>query len=217
MNSLPSMMHESWQPFLQSVFDNDYSLSLLQKNILPNCVHYPQKKNIFNVFSMPIYDIKVVILGQDPYPQEGQAIGYAFAISDDTRKPVSFRNIEKEVGHELPNTLHTWVQQGVFLLNTALTVHAAKAGSHIEYWKPFTQKVVQAISNQGVIWLLWGQKAQEYEKIILTTNHDGNFILKAPHPAAEAYTGGKAGFFGCNHFNEANEILVKQTKQIINW
>ena len=87
MEQLPSVIHPSWHPFLERVFDNDFTLQLLKNKILPNCTYYPHPSNIFRVFSMPINDIKVVILGQDPYPNDGQAIGYAFAVDEKVRKP----------------------------------------------------------------------------------------------------------------------------------
>lgn len=218
MEKLPSIIHETWHPFLQPIFDDDFSLKILKNHILPNCEFYPEAQNIFRVFSMPLNNIKIVILGQDPYPNEGQAIGYAFAVSESISKPVSLKVIEKEVGHELDRTLQTWINQGVFLLNTALTVQAKKAGSHIDYWKSFTIQVIRIISQYvSPIWFLWGKKAQEFEVHILATDYSKkNVILKAPHPAAESYTGFKAGFLGCNHFKTANEILA-QTNSTINF
>lgn len=205
-------IHPSWKPIID-ILNEDEELKKLNKDILPNCTYYPNRQDIFNVFSMDLKDIKVVILGQDPYPNEGQALGYAFAVSETTTKPASLRIIEKEVGHEIDKTLFNWRQQGVFLLNTALTVEAKKAGSHLKYWENFTKEVIKYISfNNPCIWLLWGAKAFQYEKYLGKENN----ILKAPHPAAEAYKSG-AGYIGCKHFEIVNSILVEQNKEIINW
>jgi uracil-DNA glycosylase len=224
-------IHESWNSIL-SILDSDEKLNCLNSQILPNVKYYPAKENIFNVFQMPVKDIKVVILGQDPYPQPGQAIGYAFAVSENTNKPASLRIIEKEVGSELDRTLSNWREQGVFLLNTALTVEHGKAGSHLKYWEDFIKGVITFISIQNpCIWVLWGAKAQAFTKHISTTHpqfvmdmygsisdyENTNVILRAPHPAAEAYAGGKAGFYGCNHFNLVNEILQTTGKSTIVW
>src|ERR1051326_4628371 len=135
-------IHPSWQPFIDDVLNRAEDLRELNTQILPNIEYYPAKENIFNVFRMPLEDIKVVILGQDPYPKEGQAIGYAFAVSESTNKPASLRIIEKEIGHEIDKTLSHWREQGVFLLNTALTVEKGKAGSHLNYWQNFTRQVI---------------------------------------------------------------------------
>lgn len=222
-------IHSSWLPFLTDVLEKDELLKELNTKVLPNVVHFPKNEDIFNVFEMPLQNIKVVILGQDPYPTEGNAIGYAFAVNEDINKPASLRIIEKEVGHDIDKTLKTWRDQGVFLLNTALTVQSGKAGSHLNYWKDFTTKVISHISQQNpCIWILWGKKAQEYRAFInkpsvLIVNGKNipvlqpgfNYVLTAPHPAAEAYSGGTAGFLGCNHFNQVNEILKNTKKELI--
>lgn len=217
-------IHKSWKPIIEFL-RNDKELEFLYKEVLPNIEYYPNVEDIFNVFQMPVDEIKVVILGQDPYPNKGQAIGYAFAVANGIRKPVSLKNIEKEVGVEIDETFLNWREQGVFMLNTALTVEAKNAGSHLKYWSDFIQKVISFISeNVKPIWILWGAKAQKFKTFIETphvindfTKGDFNYILEAPHPAAEAYAGGKAGFFGCNHFKLINEILKLNNKNIINW
>ena len=227
MEKLPSIIHESWHPFLQPLFDSDFSLQLIKNHIFPANNFYPEKRDIFKVFSMPLKDIKVVILGQDPYPQEGQAIGLSFAVSETTPIPTSLRVIQTEVGKELDRTLSNWVEQGVFLLNTALTVEKGKAGSHLNFWKGFTNRVIRIIAAEAApIWLLWGKKAQEVKILIEAENYKHvdeqgqalhNVVLQAPHPAAEAYAGGKAGFYGCNHFHTVNSLLSLNNKPIINW
>ena len=251
MEKLPSTIHESWHPFLQPVFDQDNQLRILRDQILPNCTYFPEMQNIFRVFSMPMQNIKVVLLGQDPYPTKGHAIGYSFAI-DGNKFPASLRIIQNEVFMEIEKglsvdeslychdprpdethfapewrSLEHWTHQGVFLLNTALTVEQGKAGSHMKYWQMFVWKVVRIIAEQvAPIWMLWGKKAQEVCTLIETeqykhTDEYGqaykNVMLLAPHPAAEVYSGGHAGFYGCNHFEIVNQILTKRKKQIINW
>lgn len=245
--NLKELIHESWHP----IFFKSISTEIIQNlntKILPNCSYQPKKENIFSVFQKNLYDINVVILGQDPYPSPGYAIGKAFAISENAKRvPVSLKNIEKEaVPKTFPfeenctvqaknwYTLEHWEKQGVFLLNTALTVETSKAGSHIKYWKDFTKAIIQHIAiNNPCIWMLWGNYAHNYSKYIhnsiLASNYpkelineipsdiEKNYILKAPHPAAEAYQGGKAGFFGCNHFYYANVILNKVKNKVINW
>lgn len=221
-------IHSSWNPFLLDCLNGDPLLSKLNLEVLPNCVYYPEAQNIFNVFQMPLQQIKVVILGQDPYPQAGQAIGYAFAVNSEVNKPVSLKTIEKEVGHELDRTLQSWRDQGVFLLNTALTVEQGKAGSHSEYWTAFTKSVIEHISqNNPCIWLLWGKHAQNHLQNIdknipiysspkeqLDSEH--NYVLSSPHPAAEAYSS-NAGFLGNQHFVMVNNILKHQNKELINF
>lgn len=235
-------IHKDWLPVINLLYQEP--LVSLNENILPNISFQPKKENIFNVFQIPIKNIKVVILGQDPYPTPGDAIGRAFAVSENTKIPVSLRNISQELeneglkeSHNFDNpwkTLEHWQEQGVFLLNTALTVETGKAGSHLKYWQEFTKRVISHISlTQPCIWLLWGKKAQNFIPYIknpyivkdydnetiqnIPSNEDWNYILTAPHPAAEAYSGGKAGFFGCNHFMYTNRVLQNLKKAPINW
>lgn len=208
-------IHSSWQPLI-SLLDTDRSLVELNTKILPNETYYPNREDIFNVFQMPLQDIKVVILGQDPYPQQGQAIGYAFAVSEETSKPASLKIIEKELGHEVDKTLTNWREQGVFLLNTALTVRANNAGSHIRYWENFIAEVIKFISknNPKVVFLLWGRKAQIHSKYIKEPNSSYPYVINTPHPAAEAYSP-RAGFIGSKCFLQVNQILDSQGKQQI--
>lgn len=220
MNPLDKF-HPSWVLVQEELF-TDPKLIELNQTVLPKENFFPKKEDIFNVFSMPLDEIKVVILGQDPYPNPGDAIGYSFAVNASSRVPASLRIIGQELVNEgfEPNrgaewkTLKHWTEQGVFLLNTALTVRARKAGSHLKYWKDFTEKLVETIAktNRNCVWMLWGKKAQAYKEIIRPAH-----ILEAPHPAAEAYAGGSAGFYGCNHFNRANQILESLGKSKINW
>lgn len=239
MEKIPDIIHESWHKYLQPLFDDD-KMKMIRDEILAHCYFYPAPSNIFRVFSMPMEDIKVVILGQDPYPN-GEANGLAFAVNEETPIPKSLHIIFKEViKAETPTefveelktkdkTLQNWANQGVFLLNTALTVEEKNASSHLGIWKWFTREIVKIISTHtNCIWLLWGSKAQEFKEYIngyssyTQTGYlgdDNNYILEAPHPAAELYPGGKkkTTFSGCNHFILCNEILELQNKQKINF
>lgn len=222
----------SWNPIKIKLYESP--LTILNEQILPNIKYYPEKENIFRVFKTPVKNIKVVILGQDPYPSPGDAIGLSF-VNGTNKVPTSLRIIKKEIENEgfLNSDIHSWENQGVFLLNTALTVEAGNAGSHLKYWKDFTKSVIQYLSAiNPCIWVLWGAKAQEFKNNILNpyevkkdfsdfqylpVDSDYNFILSSPHPAAEAYSGGNGGFYGNNHFKTVNEILkIKKQKQI-NW
>jgi uracil-DNA glycosylase len=247
MEQIPPIIHESWHPFLQELFDDEKML-MLKDDILPRAKFYPQSKNIFRVFSMPFDQIKVVILGQDPYPQEGQANGLAFAVNPTSGMPKSLQIIKNEVFQNMGistegaamdyatkhpdwRTLKHWHNQGVFLLNTALTVGANDAGSHLNYWNWFTREVIHKISNNNkCVWLLWGGKAHGFmdyiNKKILLNKEDkipsniGNFnvVLKTYHPAAEAYDPTrKEKFTGCNHFHLTNKILDQMGKKMIDW
>ena len=239
--------HESWEPIIPLLFQD--TLRHLNQEVLPNIKYLPEKENIFKVFSMPVQDIKTVILGQDPYPNIGVPIGRAFAVSEETKIPVSLRIIEKEIhnstGTRVPGddddcvsgswrTLDHWEKQGVFLLNCALTVQANKAGSHLVHWEQFTNRVIEFISRTNpCVWMLWGRKSQEKRLYIhrepffvhgynrdnikdIPKNDSYNYILQAAHPAAEAYRQG-AGFYGCDHFHLANEILMGLRKEPIIW
>lgn len=236
-------MDSSWNPILNKLYQEP--LLELRDKILPNISYYPESKDIFNAFKMDMNKVKVVILGQDPYPTPSTAIGYAFAVNKDRVVPPSLRIIHNEIVQEknllLNNeifltpawkTLNHWVEQGVLLLNTALTVEAGKAGSHLTYWEEFIKSVIRYLSNSNpCIWLLWGKKAQAFKTSIYNPykvsgyNRENisdipvvnyNYILEACHPAASLY-GGNASFIGCDHFYLANEILKETKKKPIKW
>ena len=159
-------------------------------------------------------------MGQDPYHGKGQAMGLSFSVNDGVKPPPSLENIFKElhtdVGMAIPQTgnLTKWAKQGVFLLNSILTVRAKEPASHQKIgWQQFTDKVIQVISDkkEGVVFLLWGKFAQEKQVLIDETKH---FVLKAAHPSP--YSADK-GFFGCRHFSKANDLLTKGGKDPIDW
>ena len=173
-----------------------------------------------------------------PYPN-GEAIGYAFAVNEKSSVPPSLQVIRNEIitsGVERDSsinidslnwkTLKGWRQQGVFLLNTALTVQERNAGSHLDIWQWFTREIVKIISlHNNPVWLLWGSKAKSYKGLIhgyykwqgnfIAPNY--NYVLEADHPAAELYRGSSYKFTGCNHFKQCNQILKVKKQPVINW
>lgn len=182
---------------------------------------YPPASRIFSAFdTCPFADVKVVILGQDPYHGPNQANGLCFAVNDGVRLPPSLQNIYKELHTDLgipiapTGNLEPWAKQGVLLLNSVLTVQAEQAASHQgKGWEQFTDAAIAALSQQleNIVFLLWGRYAHEKGKHIDTTKH---LVLKAAHPSPlSAYN----GFFGCKHFSKANEYLVAHGKQPIVW
>ena len=182
---------------------------------------YPPAKDIFRAFdSTPFDKVKVVIIGQDPYHGEGQAHGLCFSVNDNTDIPPSLRNIFKEIeedlGIPLPTTgnLQNWANQGVLLLNNVLTVEKGKAHSHKGVgWEEFTAKAIQKLSSDrhGLVFLLWGNSAQEKETLI---DLDRHLVLKSVHPSPlSAYN----GFFGCKHFSQTNKYLEVTNKKPIDW
>lgn len=183
---------------------------------------FPPKNKIFNAFSKTsLENLKVVILGQDPYHGRGQAQGLAFSTPKEIKNPPSMQNILKEIYEEfkkpslcVDGDLTPWAKQGVLLINAILTVEEGKAKSHHNLgWEIFTDNIIKYISEncEGIIFLLWGSPAIAKSKLIDKSKH---YILTAPHPSPlSAYR----GFFGCNHFTKANEILKNIGKKPINW
>ncbi|CAM3768752.1 uracil-DNA glycosylase [Rheinheimera salexigens] len=215
----------SWQSLLAAEKQQDYFVHLLQQvqqARLEGQVIYPPEADMFAAFDLtPLAQLKVVILGQDPYHGPNQAHGLAFSVRAGVRVPPSLKNIYKELANEYPDfvipehgCLHSWAKQGVLLLNTVLTVVATKPNSHKQLgWQRFTDHVIEQINNhcQGVIFLLWGANAESKAKLIDAQRH---IILTAPHPSPlSAYR----GFFGCDHFKLTNGYLTEQGKTAINW
>ncbi len=217
-------LEHSWKEALGSTFDQPYFNQLVAnvKKAYSTGNVWPKGSNIFAAFDKcPIQNVKVVILGQDPYPTPEHAHGLCFSVPDNISPLAkSLQNIFKEIQTDLsipaPATgnLSRWAEQGVFLLNTVLTVNAFQPNSHKSFgWETFTDQVIKTLSNQqkGVVFLLWGSQAQRKIDLIDTTKHH---ILKAPHPSPlSAYR----GFFGCKHFSKTNEILTSQNKKSIEW
>ena len=184
---------------------------------------YPPESYVFNAFNAtPLNNIRVVILGQDPYHGEGQAHGLCFSVMPEVKKlPPSLKNMYKELatdidGFVIPEHgyLQSWAEQGVFLLNTVLTVEQGQAHSHKHLgWEQFTDNVIAHINEhcEGVVFILWGAHAQKKGKGIDSTRHS---ILSGPHPSPLS---AHRGFFGCKHFSRTNELLLAQGKKPINW
>ncbi len=203
-----------WDDLLSGEFRKEYYQKLhefLKKEYSQKTV-YPDMHDIFNALKLtPYSSVRVVILGQDPYHGEGQAHGLAFSVKDGVTPPPSlknmFREIELETGNPPPDTgnLTRWAEQGVLLLNTALTVRAGEANSHRNKgWEIFTDRVIELLNarEEMIVFLLWGSNAREKEKLITNKNHK---VFSAPHPSPLSAS---RGFFGCGHFNAANRELV---------
>ena len=218
-----AMISNDWLPAMQGEFGQPYYKELFRfvKEEYANYVVYPPADDIFNAFHLtPLSKVKVVILGQDPYHNEGQAHGLCFSVQPGTEIPPSLQNIYQELrddlGCTIPNHgfLEKWAKQGVLMLNTVLTVRAHQANSHQgRGWERFTDAVIQAVNQKDapVVFLLWGRPAQQKRAVLTNPKH---LVLEAPHPSPlSAYR----GFFGCRHFSKANEFLKKNGVEPIDW
>lgn len=216
-------IEKSWQEVLQVEFDKPYFESLVSfvKQEYASNTIFPPAGQIFNAFNTcPFNNVKVVILGQDPYHGPGQAHGLCFSVNDGIQFPPSLQNIFKEITSDLgipaPKTgnLTRWAEQGVLLLNATLTVRASQAGSHQgKGWEEFTDAVIETISEkaENVVFILWGSYAIKKKALINASKH---CILTAPHPSPlSSYR----GFFGCKHFSQTNTYLTSKGKTPIEW
>ncbi|WP_134051763.1 MULTISPECIES: uracil-DNA glycosylase [Rheinheimera] len=215
----------SWQQLLGEEKRQPYfvdTLTQVEQARQAGQVIYPPQSDVFNAFKLTELDnLKVVLLGQDPYHGPNQAHGLAFSVRHGVRVPPSLQNMYKELALEYPEfvipahgCLEDWAKQGVLLLNTVLTVVATQANSHRHLgWEQFTDKVIAQISEHchGIVFLLWGSHAQKKGRFIDRQRH---YVLEAPHPSPLS---AHRGFLGCGHFKQANELLVKQGKAPINW
>lgn len=216
-------IEESWKQALQAEFEKPYFaklVSYLHSEKAKGEVIYPSGPNIFRAFELtPIQNIKVVILGQDPYHNPGQAMGLSFSVPEGMPAPPSLLNIFKEIQNDIgvqmsgnPN-LEPWAKQGVLLLNAILTVRGGQAASHQNIgWEEFTDAVISHISNncKGIVFMLWGNFARSKAALINPNRH---LILEAPHPSPLA----RGAFFGCKHFSKANNFLTFMGKKPIDW
>lgn len=221
---LTELIPHHWQKYLHKQISSDYFLKLSEfvEYAYLKTVCYPNKNHIFKIFDLVnLENIKVVILGQDPYHGEGQAQGLSFSVPDNHKLPPSLINIFKEMitneNKPLPysGNLQYLANQGVFLLNAILTVEAGKPGSHQNKgWEIFTDSIIDLISKQNkyVVFMLWGNYAQKKEKLIDEKKH---LILKSGHPSPMSANQGK--WFGNNHFNLANDFFIKKNKSPIDW
>ena len=211
-----TLSEEKQQPYFQDLIHK------VNQERADGKVIYPPNAEVFQAFvSTPLADIKVVILGQDPYHGPEQAHGLAFSVRQGVKIPPSLRNMYKELntdiqGFEIPNhgNLHAWAEQGVLLLNTVLTVEAGQAHSHAKWgWERFTDKVVDVINQhqQHVVFLLWGSHAQKKGAMIDRSRH---LVLEAVHPSPLS---AHRGFFGCQHFSLTNQYLEETGQTPIHW
>ena len=217
-------IHPSWEKVLQSEFESLYFQNLIAfvKTQYLNAQCFPPESEIFNAFNCcPFHEVKVIIIGQDPYHGPDQANGLCFSVKEHTPKPPSLRNIFKEIesdlGYEISDSgnLLRWAKQGVFLLNATLTVEAHRAGSHQKKgWETFTDRVIQNISTQkeGLVFMLWGGFAKQKIKLIDTQKH---LVLMSGHPSPLSANRGL--WFGNKHFSKCNTYLQSKGKTPIQW
>lgn len=217
-------LHPSWLAYLAPEFELPYMKHLkqflLQQKQAGNLI-YPESKNIFNAFnSTPLDQVKVVILGQDPYHGPRQAHGLCFSVQPGIATPPSLQNIYKEIHRDLQlpipthGCLQSWANQGVFLLNATMTVEQGRAGAHQgQGWEQFTDRAIEVVNQacESVVFLLWGSYAQKKAQLIDAGKH---LILRAPHPSPlSAYR----GFIGCGHFSQVNQYLQQKGREPIDW
>jgi uracil-DNA glycosylase len=213
-----------WEKVLKHEFEKSYmhtTREFLRREYHSGAVVYPPKDKIFRALKLVDYDdVRVVILGQDPYHGPDQANGLAFAVNQGLRTPPSLLNIFKEVQKEFQvekmthTTLEGWAKQGVLMLNTVLTVRAGQAFSHRgQGWETFTDTIIEKLNERAepIVFILWGSPAQKKAAIIKSPHH---FILKSPHPSPLS---AHRGFFGNDHFIKTNEFLKKHGKAEIDW
>jgi uracil-DNA glycosylase len=217
------MIGNDWDLLLKDEYNKDYFKKLINyvNNEYQQKIIYPMYKDIFNALKFTSYkDVRVVILGQDPYHGVGQAHGLSFSVQMGVPKPASLRNIFQELNNDLhisePNhgNLEKWTKEGVLLLNSVLTVEKNKPASHKDIgWEIFTDKIIEIINRkpESVVFILWGNYAREKKKIIDNNKH---LIIESPHPSPySAYS----GFFGSKPFSKTNNFLKQNNKKEIDW
>lgn len=218
-----SMLSGTWKEILSSEFEKEYfkKLNLFLEDEYNNYEVFPKRERIFEAFNLtPFEDVKVVIIGQDPYHGDGQAHGLAFSVMPGIKTPPSLKNIYKELNSEygcyIPDNgyLVKWAKQGVLMLNTSLTVRAHEANSHSKKgWEKFTDAAIKAISErrESVVFVLWGNNAKKKVKLI---DSDKHMVIEGVHPSPLSAS---RGFFGCNHFRMINEFLQEKGYSEIDW
>lgn len=215
-------MHESWKPFLKSEFEKPYfrELSKFLHEAYDTRTIFPPKSKVFRAFATDLNEVKVVILGQDPYHTPGAAEGLAFSVPTTEKIPPSLVNIYKEIDSDIgkhtnaSGHLDNWQEQGVLLLNTVLTVEAHRPKSHSgKGWEIFTTEVIKYLNEKRphLVFMLWGRDARNKKSLIDTSKH---LVLEAPHPSPLS---AHAGFFGCKHFSKCNEFLKNNNEKEIVW
>lgn len=216
-------IEQTWKDALASEFDKDYFIKLtdfVRAEYMSGKQIYPAPANIFNAFNLcPLDHVKVVMIGQDPYHEPGQAHGLCFSVLPPMALPPSLVNIYKEIENDLgrPSVTHGdlthWAQQGVLMLNATLTVQAHRAASHVgKGWEQFTDAVIRTVaSRDNIVYMLWGSYAQRKAEFV---NPQNNLILKSVHPSPLS---AHRGFFGNHHFSRANEYLAAHGMTTIEW
>lgn len=217
-------IHDSWKEHLSEEFEKPYFQQLIDfvKQEYSSNTCYPPGRKIFSAFDhAPFNDVKVVIIGQDPYHGPRQANGLAFSVSEQVAIPPSLDNIFKEVsantGRPIPRSgnLERWAEQGVLLLNAVLTVRAGQAGSHQKKgWEQFTDEVIVTLSRKrkNLVFMLWGGFAKSKEKLIDSSKH---LVLKSGHPSP--LSANRGYWFGNAHFTKANDYLTRQGREPVEW
>ena len=217
------LMPADWRAFMDKEFEQDYfkDLSVFVESERQNYDVFPPEEDVFNAFKLcKLNELKLVILGQDPYHNFNQAHGLCFSVKRGIKLPPSLKNIYKEMEEDLSirqaesGDLTKWAEQGVLLLNTVLTVRAHEANSHKKKgWETFTDAVIKAVDSQreGVVFVLWGRDAKSKIPLINTSKH---LILSSSHPSPYS---ANYGFMGCGHFKKINEYLTSKGQAPINW
>lgn len=213
----------NWKEFIYSTDFSEPNLAKIQAQLgraAQSCNVYPPKEQIFSAFEKtPLDQVRVVILGQDPYHEAGQANGLAFSVNPGTKMPPSLRNIFKELRGDLGGDLRTntdlsdWAEQGVLLLNTSLTVIEGQANSMAKLWEPFTDSVIRLLNEQErpIVFVLWGNNARKKKSIIDMSRH---YIIESAHPSPLSAS---RGFFGSKPFSKTNQILRQLGEDEIRW
>lgn len=216
-------VNNEWKSILSAEMQKEYFLKLQNKisELRKEKTVFPPENLMYSAFSMAPKDVRVVILGQDPYHGQGQAHGMSFSVLPGIKLPPSLKNIYKEIssefGYLMPKDngyLMPWAEQGVFLLNSVLTVEESSPGSHQKMgWETFTDAVISELSKtqENIVFMLWGNYARGKSFLIDKSKH---LILESPHPSPFS---ARTGFFGCNHFIKANQYLREQGKSEIDW
>ncbi|MFY0761306.1 uracil-DNA glycosylase [Metabacillus dongyingensis] len=220
---MKQQLHDGWWTWLKPEFEKPYYQRLREflKTEYETETIYPDMDDLFNALQFTSYEeVKVVILGQDPYHGPNQAHGLSFSVQEGVKQPPSLRNIflelKDDLGYDPPNhgSLEKWAKQGVLLLNTVLTVRKGQAASHKgQGWETFTNRIIELLNEreQPVVFILWGKHASEKKALIDTARH---IVIESPHPSPFS---ARKGFFGSKPFSRANEVLKKMGRNEIDW
>ncbi len=214
-----------WKHILLKFINENKGIESQYQNEIQLYNVFPEKENIFKAFDyFNFEELKVIIIGQDPYHQKGQAHGLCFSVQDNVKIPPSLKNIYKEINnnlninYEFKNGNLTYLaNQGILLLNNTLTVRESQPNSHIKIWNGFSKFIINYIveNSESKIFMLWGNNAKKIKKNININNQNKHYFLESAHPSP--LSANKGNWFNNNHFTKCNEILIKNNKKIINW